>query len=76
MDGMTRMMQQWNSSSEFSSVEKAPRRVLDSPCPPPPNHTHTNLTAQEYAFLKLRALLKIVLDGRRATDTRMLDLAR
>jgi hypothetical protein len=51
MDGMTRMMQQWNSSSEFSSAEKAPRIVLDSPSPPP-NHRGTTLTAQEYAFLK------------------------
>jgi hypothetical protein len=49
MDGMTRMMQHWNTSSELSSAEKDPRILLDSPSIPPQN---TTLTAEEYAFLK------------------------
>jgi hypothetical protein len=51
LDGLYRVMQQWNSSSEFGSQERPPRPF---PNPPSPTTTTQNtlLTADELAYLK------------------------
>jgi hypothetical protein len=49
IDGMIKMMQQWNSASEMSSSDRPPRPYQLSPTPPPPL---TSLTPEELAFLK------------------------
>jgi hypothetical protein len=51
MDGISKMLQQWNSSSEFGSQEKLSKTFPNPPSPQQITPIHM-LTADEMAFLK------------------------
>jgi hypothetical protein len=50
MDDITLLLQQWNSSNEFISVEKAPH-TMGSPSPPPPPPPPPSFTVPDYTQL-------------------------